>query len=125
MVCDKASQYRCQPSAYFVDWLVHGPSEDVGYLANLLPQTLGNRHSFEEESSFTIECADVREAEKAECLRLALAPLLAVMYGLPAKLNQTGLARVERQAKRRETVSEGGMKSSRYIPFSAICELAA
>src|SRR5438105_4939747 len=96
VVCEEAADDLPQPLPLFGDGSMHPPPQLLLDLLELSPNAVAPALPPEEEAAFARSAADEGEAEKVEGLRFAEPALLAIVRRVAAKLDQTGLVRMER-----------------------------
>jgi len=99
-----------QPAALHRNGLMHAPPQLVFNLLQLRPHPLGDRDPLHPELPALRRRADMREPEKVERFRLALAPGCPVAGGEPPELDQPGLVRVQFEPELREPLAQPGHK---------------
>src|SRR5258707_3755634 len=99
VVLAMASYYGCQILAYLGDWVVPALPQLSFYFPEFGPQSGTRPVPMHHELSFPSSPTAVDEAQELEGFRLSLPSLLSVLSGVPPKLQQARLVRVQRQAK--------------------------
>jgi hypothetical protein len=84
-----------QPPPHFGYWLVPASPKLLLQLSQFGGESLTDRLAFDDEPAGIPGLpTDIREAQKVECLRLALAALPPFFGGMAPKLNQARLVQV-------------------------------
>src|SRR6266566_6195538 len=93
------SYHGCQVVAHLGDWIVPAPPQLSLHFAELGPQAICRCMPMHPELSLPGPPTAVDHTKKLESLRFPLPSLLPVLSGIPPKLQQARLVRVQRQAK--------------------------
>src|SRR5262245_66386990 len=102
-----ATQDPAQPGPLFRDGLMPMPPESVLNLHELGPHPLLTGIASELELPVPAGTTDVRETQKGKSLWATLAPAGPIPGGMPPKLDEAGLLRLETQGKRGTGRPEG------------------
>jgi hypothetical protein len=91
--------HRCQVPAHLRDWGVPALPKLSFHLLELGPQAICRGMPMHHELSLSGPPTAVNQPKKLESLRFPLPSLLPVLSGVPPKLHQARLVRVQRQAE--------------------------
>ena len=94
------------------NWLVHSPSQLPFDLLELGPHAVASGLPFDLELALASLTAHEREAQEIEGLRLSESLPFAISRGIAAKLNQSGLSRMQRQRKLLQPISHRVQETS-------------
>src|SRR5277367_151990 len=103
VVVEPALDHLAKPFPLSRQRFMHALSQAFLDLLQLRPHAVASALALQEEAAFARFAADEDEAQELEGLRLAQAASFAVGRCETAELDQTGLVRMERQRKRRQS----------------------
>src|ERR1700722_2291408 len=103
VVVEPALDHLAKPLPLSRRRVMHALSQAFLDLLQLRPHAVASALALQEEAAFARFAADEDEAQELEGLRLAQAASFAVGRCETAELDQTGLVRMERQRKRRQS----------------------
>src|ERR1700723_2981991 len=103
VVVEPALDHLAKPLPLSRRRFMHALSQAFLDLLQLRPHAVASALALQEEAAFARFAADEDEAQELEGLRLAQAASFAVGRCETAELDQTGLVRMERQRKRRQS----------------------
>ena len=87
VVVEVALHHRFEPLTGLWHGIVHARAELLPDLSQLGPHALANRRASYRESPYPVLPADMREAQKLECVGLAFTSTFPVLFSKPAELD--------------------------------------